>query len=91
MNDIFTWLTSNNFKTAFKNILELKQTRSLLLDDIIKQVHLKCLETRMDDDMKMVLVERLAQIEYRLAQGANERAQLASLVGVFTEVRTLRS
>lgn len=38
--------------------------------------------------MKMFLVSRLSEIEFRLAQGVNERAQVASIVGAFIEIRT---
>lgn len=44
----------------------------------------------MHDHMQMFLVNRLCEIEYRLAQGSNERAQVASVVGAFIEVRTIR-
>ena len=39
------------------------------------------------DRQKMFLVERLSAIEYRLAQGCGDRAQVASLVGAFVEVK----
>ena len=44
--------------------------------------------TKMPDEMKMFLVNRLSEIEYRLAQGCNEKGQTGSLVGCFVEVRT---
>jgi len=37
--------------------------------------------------MKMFLVARLSEIEFRLSKGANEKAQIASVVGAFVEVR----
>ena len=37
--------------------------------------------------VKVELVERLAEVEYRLASGTNERLQLGALVGAFVEAR----
>jgi DNA polymerase III delta prime subunit len=47
--------------------------------------------TNMTDEMKMFLINRLSEIEYRLAQGSNERVQIASVIGAFMEVRTIRA
>lgn len=74
INMIFTWLTSDKFNEAFAKILEMKLRRSLTLDDIIKAIHQQVLLTNMSDDMKIFIVERLSQIEYRLAHGSNEKA-----------------
>ena len=88
---IFTWLTTEKFNDAFTKILELKHQRSLTLDDIIKAIHQQVLITKMTDQMKMFIIERLSQIEYRLAHGSNEKAQIASLVGGFVEIRCIRA
>ncbi len=37
--------------------------------------------------VRVTLVEKLADIEYRLASGTNERLQLGSLVAAFSLVR----
>lgn len=49
------------------------------------------METAWDEQMKMFLISRLSEIEFRLAQGSNEKAQIASVVGAFIEVRTFAS
>ena len=46
------------------------------------------MKVKMPDEMKMYLVNRLSEIEYRLAQGCNEKPQSGSLVGSFIEVRS---
>ena len=38
--------------------------------------------------MKMQLINRMSEVEFRLAAGANEKTQVASVVGVFIEIRT---
>ena len=37
----------------------------------------------------MFLVCRLSEVEFRLAKGANEKVQIASIVGAFIEVRNI--
>jgi hypothetical protein len=41
------------------------------------------------DSMKMFIVKRLAEIEWRLSVGANEKLQTAALIGGFIEARSL--
>ena len=91
ISSIFNWLTQEKFNVAFEKIMELKLRRSLTLDDIIKGIHQQILVTAMTDPMKIFIIERLSQIEYRLAQGSNEKAQIASLVGGFVEIRSIRA
>lgn len=79
-----------DFKTAFAGIMHIKISKSLALDDIVRDLHKCVMDTAFDDNMKMFLVNRLAEIEFRLAQGVNEKAQTASIVGAFIEIRTLK-
>jgi len=60
----------------------------LALEDIIRELHRCVMETNFAEQMKMHLIMRLSEIEYRLAAGANERTQIASVVGCFIEARS---
>lgn len=64
-------------------------SKSLALDDIIRDLHKAIMETSFTEQMKMFLIGRLSEIEFRLAHGVNERAQIASLVGAFIEIRSI--
>jgi replication factor C subunit 3/5 len=88
---IFDALTNQKFNEANSSILALKLEKSLSVDDIVREVHHQVMSTNMTDEMKMFVVNRLAEIEYRLAQGSNEKVQIASVVGSFIEIRTIRS
>ena len=85
---IYDLLTNANFNEAFAQILSLKTQKSLSVDDIVREIHREIMMTEMTDDMKMFVINRLAEIEYRLAQGSNEKVQIASMVGSFIEIRT---
>ena len=52
------------------------------------ELHKQVIQTKFPDVMKIYLVSRMADIEYRLAQGCNEKVQVSSMVGAFIEVRT---
>lgn len=87
---IYNSLTTEDFKGAYDTLLDLKTTQSLALDDIIRELHKCIMDTDFNEHMKMFLIGRLSEVEFRLSHGANEKAQMASVVGSFIEVRTLR-
>ena len=55
------------------------------------ELHKAIMKTKFTDEMKIYLISRMAELEYRLAQGSNEKTQVASLVGAFIEIRTIKS
>ena len=88
---IFKALNEDRFNDALNVIVIIKQTKSIALEDILTDVHKSLMKVKYTDEMKMYLVARMAEIEYRLAQGSNERVNLASLVGSFIEVRSFKN
>lgn len=74
IQSIYDVLMRQDYNSALKHITELKAQKSLSLDDIVRDVHLQAMSTKMPDEMKMFLINRLSEIEYRLAQGCNEKA-----------------
>lgn len=87
---IYDSLSNKSFNEANETVLKLKLAKSLSVDDIVREVHSQVMATNMTDQMKMFLINRLSEIEYRLAQGSNERVQIASVIGSFIEVRSIR-
>ena len=79
-----------DFQTAYATFHRIKTEKSLALDDIIRDLHTCVMDTKCEEQMKMFLIQRLSEIEFRLAQGINEKAQTASVVGAFIEIRTVR-
>ena len=88
IESIYSAVTNEDFSAAFNTFIELKTTKSLALEDILRELHKCVMETNFSDDIKIKLIERLSEIEFRLASGANERTQVASVVGAFIEART---
>lgn len=88
---IYDVLTNGDFQTAFNTFNDQKVSKSLALEDILRELHKCVMETNFPEQMKMHLVMRLSEVEFRLASGANERTQIASVVGCFIEARSKRN
>ncbi len=52
-------------------------------DDVVKQIHRNIFELGIDDDLKVALVDRTGEAEFRIVEGSNERIQLESLLAHF--------
>ena len=88
---IYQSLLNDDFVSALKTVWDLCKSKSLAFDDVIREIHAQLMQTKIPDEMKMWLVNRLSEIEYRLAQGSSDKIQVNSFVGAFIEVRTLTS
>lgn len=86
---IYSALTSQDYKMAFDIFYDLKTEKSLALEDILRDLHKCVMETNFNEQMKMLLISRMSEIEFRLASGVSERTQIASVVGCFIEVRSM--
>ena len=73
---------------AFDTFIDIKTEKSLALEDILRELHTCVMDTNFNEQMKMMLVTRMSEVEFRLASGANERTQVASIVGCFIQARS---
>merc|ERR1712187_468204 len=80
---IVHWLLTESFHTCIRNITEIQSTKGLNLIDIVVEITTYILKIKMTKHMKIDILIALAELEHRLALGANEKIQLASLVGSF--------
>jgi replication factor C subunit 3/5 len=87
VHQIATLLLNENFENAFKLVYKLKEEKSYALTDIIRDLHQYVLRVKVKDEIKMFLIERMAELEHRLAFGTSEKIQLAALVGAFQMAR----
>lgn len=56
-------------------------------EDVVRQIHRTVLEVAIDDHLKVKLVDRLGEAEYRLVMGSNERVQLEAMLANFGTVK----
>lgn len=67
IEEIYRALTVEDYRSALKIFTEIKTTKSLALDDIVRDLHKCIMETKFDENMKIFLITRLSEIEFRLA------------------------
>jgi len=77
-------MLNDSFATAYDGLIKLKVDKGLALQDIVREVHVKVMALKLTDVAVIVqLLKQLADIEYRLAFGTDEKLQTASLVSCF--------
>ena len=79
-------LTFNLF-LFFSEVYKLKEENGYALVDIIKDAHLMVLRLKVSDNVKMFLTQKLADIEYRVSFGTDEKIQLAAMISSFQIAR----
>jgi replication factor C subunit 3/5 len=89
IDDMISTLLTGTFVECNDSLARLKM--GLNLSDLVNQIHLQIIKIDWPDQMKMFIVKRLAEIEWRLSIGANEKLQTAALIGGFIEARQLPS
>lgn len=80
-------LLTQDFQQATQHIHSLGQTKGLALADVIAELGKLCARLALPPAAHSIVLEKLADIEYRLAAGASEKLQGVALVGVFAELR----
>jgi len=84
---IFDWMLNENFTTAYDNIIKLKNLKGLALQDMLTEVHSYVHRIEFPPHIKISLLQKMAEVEYRLASGTSEKIQLSSLIATFQAVR----
>lgn len=87
--NILDWMLNQDFTTAYKNIMELKTLKGLALHDILTEVHLFVHRVDFPSSVRIHLLTKMADIEYRLSVGTSEKIQLSSLIAAFQVTRDL--
>ncbi|XP_073415801.1 replication factor C subunit 5 isoform X1 [Dendrobates tinctorius] len=87
--NILDWMLNKDFTTAYKHIMELKTLKGLALHDILTEVHVYVHRVDFPPSVRMHLLTKMADIEYRLASGTSEKIQLSSLIAAFQVTRDM--
>ncbi|KAK9828941.1 hypothetical protein WJX72_002938 [[Myrmecia] bisecta] len=80
-------LLNDEFALAFAKLSEMQTLKGLALVDIVQELHPWVFRMSMPPQVRIELVEKLADVEYRLAYGTSEKLQLGALVGAFAVAR----
>ena len=69
------------------DLREIQQTRGIALQDMVEGLHDLLLKLELDNFSLAHIIQRMAEIEYRLAKGCADDKQLAALVAAFIFMR----
>ncbi|KAJ3280233.1 Replication factor C (RF-C) subunit, partial [Borealophlyctis nickersoniae] len=83
---IAEWMFEMDFAEAYSNIQRLKTDKGLALPDIITQLFNLLLDMDFPAPCRVLMLDKMAEIEYRLSSGCAEKIQLGALIGVFRSV-----
>ncbi|XP_065054982.1 replication factor C subunit 5-like [Rhopilema esculentum] len=89
INSIVNWMLNEDFTTAYNNITRMKNLKGLALQDMLHEVHSYVHRIDFPPQIRITLLKKMAEIEYRLASGTSEKIQLSSLIAAFQAVRDI--
>jgi replication factor C small subunit len=74
---------ANDFSRSRSMLLELLHTQGLAGEDIIKEIYIQAHSIGIPDRKKLMLIEKIGEYEFRLAEGGNAQIQLEALLAQF--------
>lgn len=84
VKEILELAVKNKFIDARNKLLDIMLKYGLSGQDIIKQIQKQVLELNIDDRMKVQLIDKCGEIEFRMTEGSDEYLQLEALLANFT-------
>lgn len=88
IEQISYWLLNEQFADSFKRIHDMKTRKGLAVVDIVREVTMFVFKIKMPSAVRVQLINDLADIEYRLSFGCNDKLQLGSVIASFTRARS---
>lgn len=83
------WLLNLEFREAYEKLVRICTTKGYALTDILTDLATAVMGLELPPGVLAVLLDGMSDVEHRLAFGTDEKLQAASLVGVFTEARSI--
>jgi len=84
VKDILELAVKNRFIDARNKLLDIMLKYGLSGQDIIKQIQKQILDLNIDDRMKVHMIDKCGEIEFRMTEGSDEYLQLEALLANFT-------
>jgi len=81
--------SSVSFSAGLTQLQQLLQSKGYALDDFLQLLHQRLAAMELPVQVRLSLLPTLADIDWRLKQGCNDRVQLAAIVGAFHEARAV--
>lgn len=89
IEDMLEWMLNKEFSVAYRNLSVLKKEKGIALQDILTEVHAFVHRIDFPTIVKIHILDKMADIEYRLASGASEKIQTTALVAAFQQAKNM--
>ena len=89
IEDILEWMLNKDFTTAYRNVMRMKTEKGMALQDVLEEIHSFVHKIDFPTDIRIHLLEKMADIEDRLAAGTNENIQTGSLIAAFQQAKNM--
>jgi len=86
---IFLSLMNDTFEIAYRSLLEKVVNFGYAVCDIVTELSMLVASYELPDSVMAYLMDKLSNIEFRLANGVSEKLQLGALVGSFAIARAM--
>ncbi|KXA98779.1 Replication factor C small subunit [candidate division MSBL1 archaeon SCGC-AAA259J03] len=86
VKDMINLALNNDFEEARGKLMELLVNQGLAGDDILQQIHREIFDLDIPDPVKVKLIDRLGELDFRLVEGANERIQLEAALAYLSRL-----
>jgi replication factor C subunit 3/5 len=77
------WLLNEPVKDVYRKIRELQVEKGLALTDIVHEVSPWIMKINMPPNVQCFLLDKISDVQHRLAFATSETLQLGSLIGIF--------
>lgn len=91
IDTILTSILNDDWTTAHGTVSVLKRERGLALVDILEKLSGELMSLNLKETTKVELLSKLADIEYRLANGGSEKIQTSATIGVIKEAMEMEA
>lgn len=89
VENILEWILNDDYQNAYKKVMDLKSDRGIALTDLLYELHIYVHRVDFPIHIRLHLIDKMAEIEYRLASGTNERLQTGSLISAFQQAKNM--
>ncbi len=83
VREMLTMTQSSNYNGALQVLDNLMYQQGLAPSDLVRQIHREIIRMDVSEDRRMKILERTAETEFRIAEGANGEIQLSALLSFF--------
>ena len=83
VKDALEMSLNNNFAGARERLDTLQITYGLAGEDVLRQMHRSVRDLEVPDTIKVQMIEKLAEADFRLSEGANARIQIEAVIANF--------